>query len=77
MDNIFPVSNKSKANYSSTKVVFSNPQKKKEVYAAKKRLFRNHIRDVYVNEDLTSKNFNLLMLARRKKREGQSRLEFV
>ena len=54
----------------STKIVFTTQEKKREVYAAKKMLYERKVKDVYINEDLNSKNFKLLMEARRKKREN-------
>lgn len=58
-----------------TKITFSNQNKRKEVYAAKKNLFRKEIRNVFVNEDLTNKKFSLLMMARRAKKE--KKVEFA
>lgn len=53
-----------------TKIVFATNEKKREVFTAKKKLFHSNVKNVYINEDLTPKNFKLLMEARRMKRES-------
>ena len=72
---IYPVTKKSQpAGNDNTRIVFSSLEKKAQVYAQRKILFQKH-KGIYLNEDLTSRNFELLMEARRMKRD--QRYEFV
>ena len=65
---IYPVSKKGHPSSDNTRIVFSSMEKKDIVYSQRKVLFQQK-KGIYINEDLTSKNFELLMEARRMKRE--------
>lgn len=71
---IYPVKN-NKDDKKTSRIVFENKGKKTEIFRAKKKLFEKHIKGVYVNEDLTSRNFNLLMKSRKLRQERK--VEFV
>lgn len=68
---IFSIKSKKNPNSNLTKVIFSSNSIKSEFYAAKKKLYQNNVKNVYINEDLIAKNFELLMEARRRKKQHQ------
>ena len=65
---IIPLKNK-QGIYSNSKIIFNKYEKKKEVLIGKRNLFQKKVTNIFVNEDLTQKNFKLLMEARKLKKE--------
>ena len=72
---IYPVAKRGQqASGDNTRVIFNSIEKKADVYGQRRILFQNH-KGIFLNEDLTTRNFEILMEARKLKKDGK--LEFV
>lgn len=70
---IYPISSNKETR--SSRITLNSREKKAELFSAKKKLYQRGVQGVYINEDLTTRNFKILMAAR--KRKYEKKVEYV